>query len=117
MIIILITLSILFNIFFFALLLKYRRLYVEERYKKSSMSVKYGKFLENYIPWIKEIFPYRVDKFRFIGNPIDGIVFDENEIVFMEFKTGKSKLNESQKRIKKLVKEKKVKWKEIKIGQ
>ena len=106
-------------IFFLILILlinKYRRMYLSEKFKKSSISVKYGKFLEQYIPWIKEIFPHSPQKFRFIGEPIDGILFDDDEILFMEFKTGSSKLTERQKRIKKLVKEKKIGWKEIKIG-
>lgn len=115
MILVLLILIILFDIFLLAVLFAYRRLYLIEKYKKSSMSVRYGNFLENYIPWIKKLFPYRPDKFRFIGHPIDGIVFGDDKIIFMEFKTGKSKLNNNQKRIKKLVKEKKVEWKEIRI--
>ncbi len=92
---------------------RYRRLYILEKQKKSSISVKHGKFLEHYIPWIRKIFPYRPERFRFIGNPIDGIVFDDNKIVFLEFKTGKSSLTEFQKRIKSLVENKKIEWKEI----
>jgi len=95
------------------LLRKYRSLYLRERQNKTSISVKHGKFLEHYIPWIKEIFPYNPKNFRFIGNPIDGILFGEDKIIFMEFKTGKSQLNESQKKIKTLVENKKVEWKEI----
>ena len=88
-------------------------MYLKEKLRKTSISVKYGKFLEHYIPWIKELFPYHPEKFRFIGNPIDGILFDDNKIVFVEFKTGKSQLNQTQKKIKSLVKNKKVEWKEI----
>jgi len=94
---------------------RYRRLYLLERQSRTSASVRYGKFLEHYIPWIKEIFPHDPTKFRFIGNPIDGILFDDDKIVFLEFKTGNSKLSETQRKIKSLVKEKKVEWKEIKI--
>lgn len=97
------------------LVFRYRYLYLSEKYKKSSISIKYGKFLEHYIPWIKRIFPYSPEKFRFIGNPIDGILFNDDKIIFMEFKTGKSKLNENQVKIKNLVKNKKVGWKEIRI--
>ena len=106
---------VLFLIIFVLILLvkKYRLLYKKEKHKKTSISVRHGKLLEHLVPWIKEIFPYDPQKFRFIGNPIDGIVFDDKKIVFVEIKTGKSSLNPSQKKIKSLVKEKKVEWKEI----
>ena len=100
----------------FILTLRYRRLYLGEKFNKSSISVKHGKFIENYIPWIKEIFPNDPQKFRFIGNPIDGMLFDDNEVIFMEFKSGKSRLSKKQKNIKNLIKDKKVKWREIRIN-
>ncbi len=92
---------------------RYRLLYLKEKRRKASISIRHGKFLEHYIPWIKKIFPYNPERFRFIGNPIDGILFDKDKIVFIEFKTGRSALNESQKKIKSLVKNKKIEWKEI----
>ncbi|MCK4634713.1 MAG: endonuclease [Candidatus Aenigmarchaeota archaeon] len=92
---------------------RYRLLYLKEKRRKASISIRHGKFLEHYIPWIKKIFPYNPERFRFIGNPIDGILFDKDKIVFIEFKTGRSTLNESQKKIKSLVKNKKIEWKEI----
>lgn len=84
------------------------------RFDKSSQAVKYGKLTEQFIPFIEE-FPYSPDGFRFLGNPIDGILFDESEIVFCEFKAGSSTLNEKQRRIKQLVKEKRVNWFEFKL--
>ncbi|MCD6579088.1 hypothetical protein J7L48_06400 [bacterium] len=107
---------ILILLFLLILVIKYRTLYKKEKFNKTSISVKHGKFLENYIPWIKNIFPGDPRKFRFLGNPIDGILFDDNEIVFMEFKTGKSSLSNKQKNIKKLVEKKSIRWKEIKIN-
>ena len=97
------------------LIRRYRSLYLKEKQNKVSTSVKYGKFLEQYIPWIRKIFPYNPERFRFIGNPIDGILFDENKIIFLEFKTGKSKLNQTQRKIKSLVENKRVEWKEIRV--
>ncbi len=105
------------SLILFLLVMRYRRLYLRERYSKSSISVRYGKFLEHYIPWMKEIFPYSPERFRFIGNPIDGILFGEDKIIFMEFKTGKSSLNEAQKKIKSLVESKKVEWKEVRTDR
>jgi len=106
-------LSLVALAFLFLVVNKYRKLYLAEKRKKASISVKHGKFLEHYIPWIKKIFPHDPQRFRFIGNPIDGILFGEDRIIFMEFKTGKSRLSSSQVRIKNLVENKKVEWREI----
>ncbi len=82
------------------------------RFDKSSQSVRYGKITEQFLPFMDD-FPFEPDQFRFLGSPIDGIAFGEDGITFCEFKAGKSKLNEKQRRIKALVEEKKVKWKEF----
>ena len=86
----------------------------ELAFSKASQSVKYGKLTEQFIPFTKD-FPFDSNNFRFIGMPIDGIAFNENEIVFCEFKTGSSELSQKQKNIKRLVEEKKVKWFEYKV--
>lgn len=83
-------------------------------FQKSSQSVKYGKLTEQFIPFTED-FPFNSANFRFIGTPIDGIVFDEDQIFFCEFKTASSQLSSKQKIIKDLVKEKKVKWFEFKM--
>jgi predicted Holliday junction resolvase-like endonuclease len=82
---------------------------------KRSQSVKYGQLTEQWIPF-SENFPFDSQNFRFIGKPIDGLVFDNNKIVFVEFKTNKSSLSPVQKEIKKLVLDKKVDWFELKIN-
>jgi len=84
------------------------------QFEKSSQSVRYGKMTEQFIPFA-ESFPYNPEKFRFLGNPIDGLVFGEKEIVFLEFKTGSSSLNQKQRAIKQLVLDKKVKWEEFRV--
>ncbi len=81
---------------------------------KISQSVKYGQLTEQFIPFIKD-FPFNPQNFVFIGKPIDGIVFDEDKIVFCEFKTNKSKLSSKQKQVKQLVKDKKINWLEYRI--
>ena len=90
-----------------------RRL-IDLEFSKSSQSVKYGKLTEQWIPF-SDRFPFDAQKFRFIGSPIDGIAFDDEKIVFVEFKTASSQLNDNQKRVKKLVQEKKVDWLEFRI--
>lgn len=83
-------------------------------FEKSSQSVRYGKLTEQFVPFI-ENFPYEPANFRFLGSPIDGVLFDENEIVFCEFKAGGSTLNENQRKIKQLVESKKIKWLEFRL--
>jgi predicted Holliday junction resolvase-like endonuclease len=98
--------------FFFS---KYNELKAELNelsFSKKSQSVKYGKLTEQWIPFSKD-FPFDSSSFRFLGNPIDGIAFNENSIVFCEFKSNTSSLSEKQKKIRKLVQEKKVEWLEM----
>ncbi len=83
-------------------------------YLKRSQSVKYGQLTEQWIPFSKE-FPFNPQNFRFIGKPIDGIVFDDDKVVFVEFKTNKSSLSEIQKKVKKIIQDKKVEWFELQI--
>jgi len=84
------------------------------KFEKSSQSVKYGKMTEQFIPFT-ENFPFNPGHFRFLGSPIDGIVFDDEQIIFCEFKAGQSQLNQRQRQIKQLVKDKQVKWLELRI--
>jgi predicted Holliday junction resolvase-like endonuclease len=95
---------------FFELKFKYDELL----FSKQSQSVKYGQLTEQWIPFSKN-YPYNSQNFRFIGKPIDGIAFEEDKVVFVEFKTNKSQLNESQKKVKDLVKDKKVEWFELRV--
>jgi predicted Holliday junction resolvase-like endonuclease len=84
------------------------------QFKKGSQSVKYGKLTEQWIPF-SEKFPFPSQNFRFLGNPIDGLAFNDDKIVFCEFKTNTAGLSEKQKRIKELVENKKVEWLELRI--
>jgi len=81
---------------------------------KKSLSVKYGKMSEQFFPFMKD-YPYNAQEFRFIGSPIDGVQFDDDKIIFVEFKTGSSGLSAKQKKIKGIVESKKVEWKEFRI--
>lgn len=84
------------------------------QYLKRSQSVKYGQLTEQWIPFSSK-YPFNSQNFRFIGKPIDGLSFEDDKIVFVEFKTNKSQLSEVQRKIKKLVEEKKIDWFELKI--
>ncbi|UCD07642.1 MAG: endonuclease [Candidatus Aenigmatarchaeota archaeon] len=84
------------------------------RFEKKSLSSKYGKMTEQFLPFLKG-YPYNEQNFRFIGSPIDGIQFEDDKIIIVEFKVGDSKLTEKQKRVKDLVEKKKVRFEEIRM--
>lgn len=58
-------------------------------------------------------YPFEPSNFRFIGTPIDGIQFEEDKIIFMEFKTNNSQLSSIQKNVKDLIQRKEIEWREI----
>jgi predicted Holliday junction resolvase-like endonuclease len=60
-------------------------------------------------------YPYFMDKFRYIGNPIDGIQFEEDQIIFVKLINNTQGLDPIQKNIKKLVQKGKINWLELKI--
>jgi predicted Holliday junction resolvase-like endonuclease len=113
----LIAVIVLLIVFLFLFYKKMRSLQfelAELKFKKSSQSVKYGQLTEQWLPFL-EAFPYDAQQFSFIGKPIDGLVFADDKIVFCEFKTHKSRLNERQRYIKGLVERKKVEWLEFNL--
>lgn len=79
-----------------------------------------GKTLEKLVPFLEK-FPHDPHDVRWLGNPIDLVIFDgcssqnPNQIVFCELKSGDSKLTKTQKRIKELIEAKKIKWEEFRI--
>jgi len=105
---------VLFLIFLFREFSVLKSKYDDLRFLKHSQSVKYGQLTEQWIPF-SEKFPYNSQNFRFIGKPIDGICFEDDKVVFVEFKTNKSSLNDSQKKVKELVEKKKIEWFELRV--
>jgi predicted Holliday junction resolvase-like endonuclease len=84
-----------------------------------SRAVLSGKFTEQMVPFFPD-FHYDPTEVRFIGSPIDMIVFpglsrgDPEEIVILEVKTGKSaQLTPQQKKIRQLIENNMVRWDEI----
>jgi predicted Holliday junction resolvase-like endonuclease len=84
----------------------------EERTRQRSISASYGRITEQWFP-LMDRYPYDAANFRFLGSPVDGIQFEEDRVVFVEFKARKSELSAAQKRIKQLVRSGKVKWEEF----
>jgi len=84
-------------------------LLAREKSRNKSVEVRTGQIMEKMTPFL-EVFKHDPSRAVFIGQPIDYIVFGEDEIVFVEVKTGKSKTSKKQNNIKKLIEDKKVRF-------
>jgi len=89
---------------------------------KRSRAVLGGQFSEQLAPYLPD-FEYSPTEARFIGKPIDLIVFkgmDEKnieEVVFVEIKSGKSTLTTHERKLRDVIKDKKVRWVEYRIPE
>lgn len=87
-----------------------------------SRAVLGGQFSEQLAPFLPD-FKYLPTECRFVGKPIDLIVFkgmDEkniNEVVFVEVKSGNAKLSQHEKKLKEIIEKKKVRWEEYRIPE
>lgn len=84
--------------------------------QKKSSEVRVGKIGENMAPFLYD-WPYNPSTFRFLGHPVDGIQFTKDEIIFIEIKTGKSKLTKSQRLARDLVRGGKVSFATFRISE
>ena len=87
-----------------------------------SRAVLGGQFSEQLAPYLPD-FEYLPTECRFVGKPIDFLVFkgmdkkEIEEVVFVEVKSGKSKLSQSEKKLKDAIEKKKVSWREYRIPE
>lgn len=88
------------------------RMLSEERTRQRSISASYGRITEQWFP-LMDKYPYDSANFRFLGTPVDGVQFEEDKIVFVEFKSRKAELSTQQRRLKQLVQAGKVTWEEF----
>jgi predicted Holliday junction resolvase-like endonuclease len=85
-----------------------------------SKAVIIGKVTEHVAPWLP-VFPFNPKDARFIGSPIDMIVFDGcdeddvRSIVFLEIKTNSSALSRRQRQIRDAIVAGRVEWQELRI--
>lgn len=86
-----------------------------------SQSVTMGKMTEHIVPYLPG-FKFNPADARFIGSPIDFVLFDGlsndevRKIVFVEVKTGSSNLSTRERSIRNAVQDKKIEWLEIKVN-
>ncbi len=92
--------------------------HLEEELKKTTFAlrsayIKFGKTFEQFAPFTKDFTQEEKNGFTFLGMPIDGVIFGEDMIKFVEIKTGESQLSGKQKKIKKMVENGQVEFMEV----
>jgi predicted Holliday junction resolvase-like endonuclease len=88
---------------------------VSHKSSLQSFHVKVGNIAEQMAPF-SSAFPWDPEGFKFLGKPIDGIQFENDRIILVEFKTGKNQLSKDQRRIKNLVTNREVYFEEVRFG-
>jgi predicted Holliday junction resolvase-like endonuclease len=88
---------------------------------RRSSAVVSGKVSEHLAPYMPD-FPYDPKDARFLGAPVDLVVFDGmsedclREIVFLEIKSGGATLSTRERRIRDAVLARRVRWEEFRVG-
>lgn len=82
--------------------------------QKKSGEVRLGHIAETLAPFLDQ-FDFEPERCSFMGQPIDYISFGDDEITFIEVKSGNSQLSQKQRHIRDLVNAKLVSWKEVRI--
>ena len=95
---------------------------IRESAIKQSRAVLAGQFSEQLAPYLPN-FKYSPSEARFVGKPIDFIVFkgldakEPEEIIFVEVKSGKSRNSIVENKLKNVIEQKKVRWEEYRIPE
>lgn len=85
-----------------------------------SQAVVTGKVSEHLAPYLGD-FPYNPKDVRFIGSPVDLIIFDGLDegrvrgVVLVEIKTGSSSVSARQRQVREAVREHRVSWLELRL--
>lgn len=82
--------------------------------QKKSSEVRVGQIAENLAPFLKD-FKYDPKTCHFLGQPIDYIVYSEDEVVFIEVKSGGAKLSTKQRRIRDNIQNGRVRFEEFRV--
>jgi predicted Holliday junction resolvase-like endonuclease len=95
---------------------------IREDAVQRSLAVITGKVHEQLIPYLPA-FPYNPKDVRFLGSPVDLVVFDGlaegrlQRIVFLEVKTGGSSLTGPERRVRDAVEAGDVEWAELRVAR
>ena len=97
-----------------------RRRAIEERVLARSRAVLKGQVGEQLAP-LTGAFPYATKDARFLGDPIDYVVFrglsgsDDIEIVLVEVKTGRARLSENELRVERAIEKGRVRFEIVRL--
>jgi predicted Holliday junction resolvase-like endonuclease len=86
-----------------------------------SSAVVRGKVTEHLTPYLG-VFPYNPKDVRFLGSPVDLVIFDGmndndlREIIFLEIKTGSATMSTRERRIRDIVQARQVSWREFRVA-
>ena len=86
-----------------------------EKSLRRSQSTRYGQISEQFLPLVAQ-YPYNPKDFRFLGTPIDGLQFEDDKIELVDFKAANSNLSTRQRKVRDLVNNGKVEFREIRIN-
>ena len=87
-----------------------------------SQAVTAGKVHEQLIPYLPS-FPYNPKDVRFLGSPIDLVVFDGlaegqiRRVVFVEVKTGDAGLTSRERRVRDVIEARQIEWAELRVAR
>jgi predicted Holliday junction resolvase-like endonuclease len=95
---------------------------IREDAVQRSLAVTSGKVHEQLVPYLP-LFPYNPKDVRFLGSPVDLIVFDGlaegrlRRVVFVEVKTGRSGLTSRERLVRAVVEDGEVEWAERRVAE
>jgi Endonuclease related to archaeal Holliday junction resolvase len=87
-----------------------------------SQAVTIGKVQEQVVPYLPG-FPYNPKDVRFLGSPVDLVVFDGladgrlRRVVFLEVKTGSSTLSPRERLVRDVIQAREVEWAELRVAR
>ena len=82
--------------------------------ERRSQAATYGRVTEQFAPFMRR-YPFEARNFRFLGSPVDGVQFEADRVVFVEFKAAGGRVTPEQDRIRRLVEERRVEWLEFRV--
>lgn len=88
----------------------------QEQSKTKSTEIRTGLIMEKMTPFM-DVFHYNPSNAHFLGQPIDYIVFTDKEIIFVEVKTGKSKMSPTQNKIKNIIEKGNIRFELIRFSE
>ena len=82
--------------------------------QKKSAETRFGQAAEHFVPFLED-FKHHPSQAKFLGQPVDFVIFTPEKLVFLEVKSGQSQLSTKQRKIRDLIKDGKVEWEEIRV--